>query len=364
MEAVFVVAFIATMTMIVMSDLPPCARGDGRLSIYEQAAPELGLTQRKGRFARAWEDLFELELSAVPERPQTGDRVTLELRLFRPIATEFSVVSRSGQRKTDLPVSFDFDTRFGLSSPRPERARRLLRGGLANALIAADVGGFVVELDHRQLTLVGRWLTQAAEITAICRCAEGLARQLIAAEAALPRLLPWGQLSRAWQAAAELLEARFDAEAHAIELHTGVGRLWLHAATLREEHWFAELELQLERPLPARFELSSEAARSLWQRLTIKDMELGDPEFDRTFFIATDQPEVVRELLDAEARSALVELGRRVATISVSSSGIRGRIDGAAVVDFELLAGIARATTTAAEALVRASRPEARGAYR
>jgi hypothetical protein len=351
-------------SMLAARDARRREHASGGVQICADAATELGLTARGERFVRRHQEQLELELSGLPEGHQIGRRITARVRLMRPTATELRVGPNRGDRPTEIPIGYDFDQRFRVSSPRPERAARLLRGRLGNALVTADSLGFAVELDNTQVTVVGRWITRIDEVQSICRTGEELARQLIAAEGSLPRLLPWQKLATAWRAAAERLDARFDAEAHAIDKQTSIGRLWLHAGTLREERWFAELELQLDRPLPARFELTNEAARTLWERLTVKDIQLGDPAFDQTFFIATDQPQAVRELLDAEARGALVELERRAGTISIGTHAIRGRLEGAAVIDPALLAGVAESAIAAAEALVRAASPGGRGAYR
>jgi hypothetical protein len=366
MEALTVVAMVlfAVLTALAVRDLPPRPSAARGLPICEAAAPELGLTRRGERFVRSLEDQLELELGGVPETGQLGERITAHLRLLQPVATELRVVPHPGHGPASVSVSFDFDQRFRVSSPRPERAARLLREALGRKLVEADALGFSVELGSDQIKLVGRWITKIAEVKTLASSAVLLGRALIAAEAALPRLLPWGPIARSWRAAAERLDAQFDPESRSVAKQAGPYRLWMHAGTQREEQWFAELEVQLERPLPVRFELSNESARTLWQRLTVRDIELGDRAFDDAFFISSDQPDAVRSLLDDETRKALVDLERRTGTLQVTPSAIRGRFEGAAVLDLERLVRIGEAALAAADALVLASRTGGSSAYR
>jgi hypothetical protein len=114
----------------------------------------------------------------------------------------------------------------------------------------------------------------------------------------------------------------------------------------REEHWFGELSVRLTQPLTVPFQLADERGRSLWQRMTLREVELADAAFDGSFWVSTPEPEALR--------------ARATGTIAITEAGIEARFEGRRVTDADALSQTLDAALVAAEMLA----PDARGAYR
>jgi hypothetical protein len=241
---------------------------------------------------------------------------------------------------------------------------RLLKTRLGYELVVADGFGYVVDLSADGVSLTGRWITQIGEVKSLAATATKLAKLLLAAERAQPELLPWKHVMAAWIQAAARVDGRFDREARVLEFETPAGTFVARPSTEREEHWFGEVSLRLRTPLPATFTLSDERGRSLWQRVTTREHEIGDREFDGAFFVQAEDADLLREILGADMRLALLDLERKTGTLSVDATGFEARFEGASVTDARLVGDVLAAALTAGEALARAGAPASRGAYR
>src|SRR5690606_29369539 len=148
-------------------------------SALEIAAGELGLEARAEGFGRFIEGGHELIVTARKEGRQLGERVTVCVRLREPIRTELSITTkdvlaersasslrnRAGEAllpRVDMPG--DFDMYFRLGSRREERARRMVKSGLAGVVLNCDRAGYQLELDHTQVTITARWVTVVEEV--------------------------------------------------------------------------------------------------------------------------------------------------------------------------------------------------------
>lgn len=312
-------------------------------------------------WVRRLNDGLEIELSGRPEKLD-GDRVQARVLLTRPLSTELHVTPNDGSLPTDARVSRDFAARYRLKSPRPQRAERLLRRGGAWDMVNAHTAGWSVSADHREVRVVGRWITEEAQVRSLMAFATRIARRMLAADKALPELLPWPDVKQAWAHLAERLGARFDAEARSMELVLPSGVLTVRARTEREEHWFADATLALDRRIEDDFEVTSAGARSLWDKLSKRDLEVGDAEFDERFFVTSSEPDAGRGLLDAELRRALLELERLSSAVLLAPDRIEIVCEGGVVGDaFE---AVLDATMRAAEAIAAHGRAGRGDAYR
>jgi hypothetical protein len=328
------------------------------------AAEALALEPRERGFGRRLDDALDLEIAGQAERRQIGEKVVVTVRLAHPIATELDLTSRKAEGKGQIGISGDFDRRFAVKTRRVDRVTRLLKTRLGYELILADTAGFFIDLDQTRVRVTGRWITEIGEIEKMCDTATRLARLLIAAEGAQPELLPWPEVMAVWQHAAQRLGGQFDRDARRLVQGTPYATLEARPSSEREEHWFGELSVRLTQPLAVPFQLSDEQGRSLWQRVTVREVELADAAFDGSFWVSTPEPEALGALLDPELRGALVELERITGTITITEAGIEARFEGRRVTDADALSQTLDAALVAAEMLARAGSPDARGAYR
>jgi hypothetical protein len=158
--------------------------------------------------------------------------------------------------------------------------------------------------------------------------------------------------------------ARFDRDSRVLVRPTPFGTLQAHARSELEERWFATLTLALERPLSASFVIADEGARSLWNRWTERDLEIGEKEFDAVFHIVSDEPDKLRALIDRDVRDTLLDLQRATGTIMINETRIEAKLEAARVTELEPLTRALEALLTAGEVLDRLARPSAHGAYR
>ena len=331
---------------------------------WKLVAREDGFVERPdGSWVLRVDDDFEIQLSGRRERTD-GDFVQAVVPIVPKLPTELRVTPQRGSVSSDARVSFDFDRRFRLESPRPQRAARVLRRGTAARLVAADASGWIPSLSQDEVRVAGRWLNQRRQTRALRDWAVTIARGLVADEAALPELVPWNAVRRAWRRAAEGVGAHLDEEARMIELTAPFGVLAVHARTEREEHWFGEIAIVFERPLDAAFEIASDSARSIWDRLWTRDLELGDAEFDKRFFVTASEPERVRDVLDPELRGALVELERDTGPVLFTAERIDARIEDAAALDPSTLERGLRLAIRVADLVLERARAKRAGAYR
>jgi len=333
-------------------------------NVWMHVARENGFVERDdGSWVLRLDDDLEVQLTGRPERRE-GGHVQAVVPLFPKLSTELHVTAQKGSLSSDARVSGDFDARFRVKSPRPQRAARVLRRGTAARLVAADGAGWHATLSHEQVKVVGRWLNQRWQVRALCQQAVLIARGLVADEAALPELVPWPAIRRAWGRAAEAIGASLDDEARVIELSAPFGALSVHARTEREERWFAEIAIVFDRPLDVELELVSVEARSLWDKLSKRDLEIGDTDFDERFFVTGADVERVRALLDPELRAALTELERLTGTVMFTAARIDARCEGNAAVDASALERRLRAAARVAELILERARKRRGDAYR
>lgn len=364
---VFVLAMMAvpfSFMILALRDATRQADIGDHTSVAAAGAEALGLEPRERGWGGRTDPELELELTGASEGRMTGERITVKARLIRPIATAFVVHTRKTGASTDVQVGADFDQRFVVRTDRDERVRRLLKTRLGYELVVADGFGYRVDLSAEGVSLTARWITQIGEVRSLAATATKLAKLLLAAERAQPELLPWRHVTAAWTEAAERVGGRFDGEARVLEFETPAGTFLARPSTEREEHWFGEVSLRLRAPLPATFALSDERGRSLWQRAMTRELELGDRDFDRAFFVQADDGDLLRAMLDADLRRALLDLERKTGTLSIDASGFEARFEGASVTDARVLGDVLAAALSAGEALARAGAPASRGAYR
>jgi hypothetical protein len=139
------------------------------------------------------------------------------------------------------------------------------------------------------------------------------------------------------------------------------GALRAQPETEREEEWYGAARFDFGKRLSPELSLVDEGVLAPEDRA--RDLELGDEEFDDTFFVTTADEDAARLVLNAEVRARLLEARRLALSMRVDAHRIEARYDAETSTDDDRLEAALRALVAAGEALSMAA-ATARGTYR
>jgi hypothetical protein len=224
----------------------------------------------------------------------------------------------------------EFDSAFDIKADEPARAKAFLTPGLREALLTWKKTGaefWITDEEVHLWTRPGAWSTHSGEtIVADARAVAALARTASDALHAVPASTQFAAHVDAWRGYATTHGFAFSASPLRVIGALSGASFVARAVAVSNHDWGVELRLQFTQQLPWFVRVRPSRLFDFLERTgNAVHLATGDAAFDHEFRVTTADAEKTKAFVDADVRSALMELHRDQGGVVLDSDGVSVR---------------------------------------